>query len=102
MTAMTELPWPGQKVAWRNPDQARAWGWEAVFGHGPFVVARTVDHSADGMVAGLVLRTAVGEQEIHEVWLALTDEAAGGAGGGKGAGALGHRRLGPATTEVVR
>src|SRR5689334_20507885 len=76
-TAMPELPWPGQKVRWRNPDQARAWGWEAVFGPGPFVVARTVDHSAAGMASGLVLHTAVGEQEIHEVWLALAEEAAG-------------------------
>jgi hypothetical protein len=29
---------PGQKVRWRDPECARAWGWEAVFGPGPFEV----------------------------------------------------------------
>jgi hypothetical protein len=96
MTAMPELPGPGQQVSWRHPDRARAWGWEAVFGPGPFVVARAVDHSADGMAAGLVLRTAVGKQEIHEVWLALADEAEGGGAvpvpSASGASALLQRR----------
>jgi hypothetical protein len=68
------LPSPGQEVRWRNPDQARAWGWEAAFGPGPFVVARLVDHSRHRLATGLVLRTALGEQEISEVWLALADE----------------------------
>jgi hypothetical protein len=77
MTAMPELPQAGQKVRWRHPERARAWGWEAIYGPGPFVVVRTVDHSARGMAAGLVLRTAVGEQEIHEVWLALAEESEG-------------------------
>ena len=80
MTAMPELPQAGQMVRWRNPAQARACGWEALFGPGPFVVVRTVDHSAHGLAAGLVLRTGIGELEIHEVWMALADEAEGGAG----------------------
>jgi hypothetical protein len=74
MTAMPELPWPGQKVRWRNRERARAWGWETVFGPDPFAVVRTVDHSRHRLATGLVLRTAVGEQEISEVWLALADE----------------------------
>ena len=77
---MPELPRPGQKVRWRNPGEARACGWEALFGPGPFVVVRTVDHSAHGLATGLVLRTAIGEREIHEVWMALADEAGCGAG----------------------
>jgi hypothetical protein len=80
MTAMPGLARPGQKVRWRNPEQARACGWEAIFGHGPYPVVRTVDHSAHRLAAGLVLRTAMGEHEIPEVWLALADEAGGGTG----------------------
>jgi len=74
---MPGLAWPGQKVRWRDPGQARAYGWEALFGPGPFVVVRIVDHSTYGLATGLVLRTAIGEQEIPEVWMTLTDEAAG-------------------------
>jgi hypothetical protein len=81
MTAMPELPRPGQKVRWRNPAQARACGWEAVFGPGPYAVLRTVDHRASGLAAGLVLRTALGEREVSEVWLALDDEPEGGGTG---------------------
>jgi hypothetical protein len=80
MTAMPELPWPGQKVSWRHPDQARASGWEGVFGPGPFVVVRLVDHSNHHLATGLVLRTAAGEQEISEVWLALADDPDGDGG----------------------
>ena len=55
---MPGLARPGQKVRWRNPGEARACGWEALFGPGPFVVVRIVDHSAHGLATGLVLRTA--------------------------------------------
>jgi hypothetical protein len=77
MTAMPELPRPGQQVCWRAPEQARAWGWEALFGPGPYTVVRTVDHSASGLATGLVLRTALGEREISEVWLARADDPSG-------------------------
>jgi hypothetical protein len=74
---MPRLAQPGQKVCWRNPGQARACGWEAVFGPGPFVVVRSVDHSEYGLATGLVLRTAIGEREIYEVWMTPADEAKG-------------------------
>jgi hypothetical protein len=82
--AMPELARPGQMVCWRNPAQARACGWEAVFGPAPYAVVRTVDHSASGLVAGLVLRTALGEREISEVWLALADDPNGEDSPGRG------------------
>ncbi len=75
MTPMPGLPRLGEKVCWRNPEDARACGWEAIFGPGPYAVVRTVDHSNHGLAAGVVLRTAVGEAEIPEVWLAVTDQA---------------------------
>ncbi len=81
-TAMPDRPRPGQQVCWRDPEQARAWGWEAAFGPGPFVVVRTVDHRRHRLATGLVLRTALGEQEISEVWLALAEEPEGGGTGG--------------------
>jgi hypothetical protein len=74
MTPMPELPRPGQRVSWRNPEEARACGWEAIFGPAPYPVVGTVDHSAHGLAPGLVLRTAIGETEIPEVWLALAEE----------------------------
>jgi hypothetical protein len=74
LTSMPERPRPGDRVCWRNPEQARACGWAAIFGPGPYAVVRVVDHSGHGLAAGLVLRTAIGEQEISEVWLALVDE----------------------------
>jgi hypothetical protein len=69
-----ELSQPAQKVHWRDPQKARAWGWEDLFGPGPFEVVRMVDKSAHGLAAGLIVRTRLGEQEIPEVWLALADE----------------------------
>jgi hypothetical protein len=87
LRAMPQLPRPDQKVRWRDPEQARACGWEAVFGAGPFAVVRTVDHSDHGLAKGLVLRTALGEQEINEVWLALADPPEGAAGSGGAAAA---------------
>jgi hypothetical protein len=73
-TIMPALPRAGQKVCWRHPLQARACGWEDLFGPGPFEVVRLVDHSAHGLATGLVLLTNLGEQEIDEVWLALAEE----------------------------
>jgi hypothetical protein len=77
LNRLPELPQPGQKVCWRDPRQAQACGWEAVFGPAPFEIVRAVDHSAHGLATGLVLRTALGEQEISEVWLVLAEEPAG-------------------------
>jgi hypothetical protein len=56
-------------VSWRHPAQARAWGWAEAFGPGPFEVVRAVDHSAQGLRPGLVLKTLLGEFEVSEVWL---------------------------------
>jgi hypothetical protein len=78
---MPQLPRPGQKVRWRKPQEARACGWEGVFGPGPYEVVGLVDHSECGLAAGLVLRTRIGEREIPEVWLALADEPEKPAGG---------------------
>jgi hypothetical protein len=75
---MRELPRPGQKVRWRNRRRARAWGWEALFGPGPFEVMGIVGRSERGLAANLVLRTNLGAQVIPEVWLALGDEAGNG------------------------
>jgi hypothetical protein len=73
---MPELPRPGQQVRWRNPQDARGGGWQDVFGPGPFEVVRIVDHSDLGLATGVVVRTALGEQEISEVWLTLVDAPA--------------------------
>jgi hypothetical protein len=80
MTAMPELPRPGQKVRWRSPAHARASGWVGVFGPGPFVVVRLMDHSDHHLATGLVLRTALGESEIPEVWLTLASKPGSGRG----------------------
>jgi hypothetical protein len=77
--ARPALPWPGWKVRWRNPEQARTCGWQDVFGPGPFTVVGIVDHSDQGLARGLVLHTELGEREICEVWLALADEPEDGA-----------------------
>lgn len=74
---MRVLPCPGQKVRWRNPQQARDWGWQDVFGSGPFRVEGLVDHSSLAMPTGLLLRTDLGQREISELWLALVDEVDG-------------------------
>jgi hypothetical protein len=71
---MPELPRPGQKVRWRNPQDARRSGWEAVFGPGPFEVFGLADRTDQGLVVGIVVRTGLGVREIPEVWLALADE----------------------------
>jgi len=72
---MPELPRPGQKVRWRNPEQARASGWADLFGSGPFPVICIKDNSAYGLARSLLLQTELGEREISEVWLALADES---------------------------
>jgi hypothetical protein len=69
---LSKLPRPGQKVCWRSPQNARAWGWEDVLGTGPFNVVRIKKHHS--MAAGLIVQTKLGEREIPEVWLTLADE----------------------------
>ena len=93
---MPELPRPGQRVRWFDPPHARACGWEAVFGPGPFEVVRVVDRSDQGLAAGLLLRTEVGEAEISEVWLALADGPEGGTGSGTQTAGEGHTACEPA------
>jgi hypothetical protein len=84
---MPELPHPGQKVSWRDPRHAHNWGWDDIFGPGPFEVIRPVNRSNDALAWGLVLRTNVGEWEISEVWLSLAEEPKkGGAGDRQGEG----------------
>jgi hypothetical protein len=85
---LPELPRPGQQVRWRNPRQAQAWGWQALFGAGPFEVVYTVDHTDQGLAAGVVLRTDLGEREVSEVWLEPAGEP-GGDTGSRQAGAAG-------------
>jgi len=72
---MRSLPRPVQKVRWRNPELARACGWEDVFGPGPFAVIRIKDNSAHGLAMSFILQTELGEQEISEVWLADESES---------------------------
>jgi hypothetical protein len=65
---------PGARRArWRDPAEARACGWVAALGAGPFEVAAVADHSGHGRRPGLVLRTDLGEVEVCEVWLAPDD-----------------------------
>jgi len=71
---MPKLPRPGQRVRWRDLRHARALCWADILGCGPFEVVRTVDKSDQGLAAGLILRTQIGEREISEVWLALVPE----------------------------
>ena len=71
---MPVLPRPGQQVRWRNPQQARSWGWEDVFGAGPFRVLGIVHNSNPVFPTGLLLHTDFGDQAICELWLALTEE----------------------------
>jgi hypothetical protein len=70
---MPELPRAGQKVRWRYPQDARRCGWEVVFGPGPFEVVGLGGRIDQGLAVGIVLRTNLGEQEIPEVWLALSE-----------------------------
>jgi hypothetical protein len=67
---MPLLPQPGQHVRWRDLAAVGAWHWVEIFGPGPFEVVRRVDHGAEGVAAGVVVRTLIGEREISEVWLA--------------------------------
>ena len=67
---MLRLPRPGQQVRWSQPWHAHAIGWADAYGPGPFEVVRVVDKAEQGLPAGVVLRTDLGEREINEVWLA--------------------------------
>jgi hypothetical protein len=42
-------------------------------------VVCTVDKSDKGLAAGLIVRTLIGDREISEIWLALTNGPDGGA-----------------------
>jgi hypothetical protein len=75
---MPERPRVSAKVRWRDPGNARAWGWVDLFGPGPFELVGVVDRSGHGLAASLVLRTGLGDREIPEVWLALADEPQAG------------------------
>jgi hypothetical protein len=78
---LPELPRPGQRVRWRNPRDARAWGWAGLFGPGPFEVVRAVARADPALAADVVVRTRLGERAIPEVWLALADGPTGGTRG---------------------
>jgi hypothetical protein len=80
---MPEMPQPGQQVRWRDPTLARASGWEDVFGSGPFAVVSVANRSDHGLATSLILRTALGDHEISEVWLALADGPDNGSGAGR-------------------
>jgi hypothetical protein len=81
---MPELPRPGQKVRWRNRRRARVYGWEDLFGPGPYEVVGLVDRSNRGLATNIVLRTNMGEREIPEVGLAVADEPEDGTSGWRG------------------
>jgi hypothetical protein len=70
---MPELPCPGQKVRWRDGRHARAIGWLEAYGPGPFEVVGVVDKSHLDIPTAVVVRTALGDREINEVWLAAED-----------------------------
>ena len=67
-----ELPRPGQQVRWSQPWHAHAIGWADAYGPGPFEVVRVVDKAEQGLPAGVVLKTGLGEREINAVWLELS------------------------------
>jgi hypothetical protein len=71
---LPKLPQPGQYVKWRNPQQARAWGWESALGPGPFEVVATAFNRDATRATGIILRTLLGEREVSEVWLELADD----------------------------
>lgn len=71
---MTSLPRPGQRVRWRDPRHVHLLGWPEAFGDGPFEVLAVVDHRAQDIPSGLLLRTRRGEREINEVWLELVED----------------------------
>jgi hypothetical protein len=68
---MPRLPQPGEWVRWRDPEPARSQWWDESYGPGPFEVVGVVDHTADDLPHGIVLKTRLGEREVNEVWLAL-------------------------------
>ncbi len=74
---MPQLPQSGQLVSWRNLRHAHALGWVDAYGPGPFVAIGTVDKSHQDIPAAVVLRTRLGEKEVNQVWLALTNDRGG-------------------------
>ena len=72
MTDELFAPCP-RRVRWRDPGTARARGWAAALGAGPFEAVGVVDQSAYGLGLGLVLDTEAGEHEVAEVWLEPDD-----------------------------
>jgi hypothetical protein len=69
------LPRPGNLVGWRDTQHAQAHGWVDAYGPGPFEVVGVVDHGEQGLPAGLVLKTRLGEQEVNAVWLVPADQS---------------------------
>jgi hypothetical protein len=65
---------PGARRArWRGPAEARACGWVAALGAGPFEAVAVADHGDHRPRAGLVLSTDLGEVEVGEAWLEPDD-----------------------------
>lgn len=73
-TTVTLMPRPGSLVRWRDLRHVHILGWDECYGLGPFEVVRMVDHSADEIPPGVVLRTKLGEREINSVWLTIAGE----------------------------
>jgi CheY-like chemotaxis protein len=73
---MPHLPRPGQWVRWRDPRHAHAIRWLYAYGPGPFEVVRVVPRGSQGLPAGIVLKTDLGEKEVNEVWLTLDEPPA--------------------------
>lgn len=88
---MRELAWRGCLVRWRDPRHAQCLGWDEWYGPGPFEVVRVVDHTAEDLPPGLVLKTRLGEREVNSVWFVPAGEQAGLAG--RDAGDAGGSRL---------
>jgi CheY-like chemotaxis protein len=66
---MPHLPRPGQRVCWRDAWHAHAIRWLYAYGPGPFEVVGVVDKSGQGLPAGVLIKTHLGEKEVSEVWL---------------------------------
>lgn len=71
---MSELPWWGRLVTWCDPRHAHCLCWDEWYGPGPFEVVRVVEHTAEGVPPGLVLKTRLGEREVNSVWLVPVGE----------------------------
>jgi hypothetical protein len=71
--AMNELSRWDRWVRWRDPHHVHCLDWDEWYGSGPF----EVDHAAEGLPPGLVLKTRLGEREVNSVWLVAVSEHAG-------------------------